>query len=291
MIQFLQTLQGELTQWGEQLVSLIPNVALSLLVVIITFIIAKHLRRVVRRRAKSSSLQDTLNTLLSTTSYVVVLAIGFFFALEILQLEKAVTSLLAGAGIIGLALAFAFQDIVSNFVSGIIIAVKGDLFDLHDLVQTGDYFGSVEAIDLRTTTLRVPSGQTVLIPNSDILSNPLTNFSHTGERRVDIECGVGYDDDLADAQSAVKDALHDLACVDDEKGIDFFYDEFGGSSMNFTARFWIDFDQSNKEYLAAKSDAIKAVKTALDEHGFDIPYPIRTIDIDQTTRDVLRDGR
>lgn len=291
MIQFLQTLQDELTRWGEQLISLIPNLALSILVVIITFIVAKHLRRVVHERAKTSSLEDTLNTLLSTTSYVITIAVGFFFALEILHLEKAVTSLLAGAGIIGLALAFAFQDIVSNFVSGIIIAVRGDLFDIDDLVQTGDYFGSVKAIDLRTTTIRVPSGQTVLIPNSDILSNPLTNFSHTGERRVDIECGVGYDDNLDDAQSVVKNVLSDLDCVDDAKGIDFFYDEFGGSSMNFTTRFWIDFDQSNKEYLTAKSDAIKAVKGALDDNGFDIPYPIRTIDINQTTQDVLRDSR
>lgn len=288
MIDVLTTLQAKLIDWSEGIVSLIPNLVLALLVLGATFFTAKHVRRFTHRQVRSSNIKDTLNKLISTTSYLVIIILGGLIALEILQLDKAVTSLLAGAGIIGLALAFAFQDIASNFVSGIILAVK-DMFSVGDLIETNGYFGTVKTVELRTTTIQRPSGQTVLIPNSDILSNPLENYSETKTRRVDIECGVSYDDDLAEATRTAKNTVRGLAFVNDEKDIDMFYKEFGGSSINFVLRFWIDFDKSNKPYLEAQSEAIKAIKQAFDEADIDIPYPIRTIDINDATRDALKE--
>lgn len=287
MINTLQILQDELLSWGELIVSLLPNLVLALLIGFITIVSAKNIRKIIYRRVKRSDLKDTLNTLLSTTGYIVVILIGGFLILETLQLDKAVTSLLAGAGIIGIALAFAFQDIASNYVSGIILAVK-DIFNVGDLVETNGYFGTVQTIDLRTTTINTLQGQVVSIPNSNILSNPLENYSESKERRVDIECGVSYDDNLEHAKEVAKISLADLDMINESKGIDFFYKEFGGSSINFVLRFWISFDQSNKPFLEAQSDAIEALKTAFDEEGIDIPYPIRTIDVNESTANALR---
>jgi small conductance mechanosensitive channel len=287
MINTLQILQDELLSWGELIVSLLPNLVLALLIGFITIVSAKNIRKIIYRRVKQSDLKDTLNTLLSTTGYIVVILIGGFLILETLQLDKAVTSLLAGAGIIGIALAFAFQEIASNYVSGIIIAVK-ELFSVGDLVETNGCFGTVQTIDLRTTTIHTLKGQIVSIPNSNILSNPLENYSESKERRVDIECGVSYDDDLDHAKNIAKASLEDLDVVNESKEVDFFYNEFGGSSINFVLRFWISFDQSNKPFLEAQSDAIEALKTAFDDEDIDIPYPIRTIDANESTANALR---
>lgn len=287
MINTLQIIQDELLSWGETIVSLLPNLVLALLIGIITYVVAKQVRYYLHSYIKASSLKNTLNKLFSTTGYIIILLIGGFLILEVLQLGKAVTSLLAGAGIIGLALAFAFQDIVSNYVSGIILAIK-ELFSVGDLVKTNGYFGTVQAIDLRTTKLNTLQGQTVSIPNSSILSNPLENYSETQERRVDIECGVSYDDDLEHAKTVAKESLNELDMVQSERGIDFFYNEFGGSSINFVLRFWISFDQSNKPFLEAQSDAIEALKKAFDDEDIDIPFPIRTIDVNQATANALQ---
>ena len=289
MVPIVNTVQQELSQWGSQLIGLLPNIGLAILIIILSFITAKYARRVVRHRVQTSSVKNTLTTLIATTTYTVIIGIGVFFALETIQLDKAVTSLLAGAGIIGLALAFAFQDIASNFVSGLILATK-DIFSVGDLIETGDHFGEVKKIDLRTTQILIPSGQTLMIPNSEILSNPLKNYSETGQRRVDIACGVGYDDDLDEAKRVVRQAVKDCFFVDPDSGIDIFYDAFGGSSMNFTIRFWIDFQQSNKAYLSARSEAIMSIKKSLDENGFDIPYPIRTIKMNDSTTNALQRG-
>lgn len=281
MTNVVQTGREEVMQWVDSAIELLPNLLVAIIFLFITFFIARRARRLTYKKVRDSSIKNTLNKLISTTTYIAIVLLGGFVALEILQLDKAVTSLLAGVGILGLALAFAFQDIVANFVSGVIMAIN-ETFKVGDLIETNDYFGTVQSIELRTTTINALSGQTVQIPNSDILSNAIVNYSEKGERRVDIECGVGYDDDLDLAESATRDVLENLPFVDGEKGVDFFYKEFGGSSVNFVARFWIDFDKSNRPFLEARSKAIKSLKQRLDDEGLDIPYPIRTIDLNDS---------
>jgi len=111
--------------------------------------------------------------------------------LSILKLNTAVTSILAGAGIIGLALAFAFQDIAANFISGIFISFRRPL-RVGDIVKVKDYMGKVEEINLRDTILRTFQGQTVIIPNKEVFQNPIENFSRLGKRRIDLWIGVSY---------------------------------------------------------------------------------------------------
>ena len=115
--------------------------------------------------------------------------------LSILQLDKAVTSILAGAGIIGLALAFAFQDIAANFISGIFISFRKPI-KLGDVVKINDYMGKVEQINLRDTIILTFQGQMVIIPNKDVFQSPIENYSLLGRRRLDLVVGVSYGDDL-----------------------------------------------------------------------------------------------
>lgn len=127
---------------------LLPNIRLASLLLVPGFFAARLLRNLTRRIMKRFSLHLGLNNLFSFTAYIFCLAVTFFMVLSILNLDKAVTSILAGAGILGLALAFAFQDIAANFISGIFIALSHPICVGHT-VKVKDFIGKVEEFNMR----------------------------------------------------------------------------------------------------------------------------------------------
>jgi small conductance mechanosensitive channel len=194
-----------------------------------------------------------------------------------MHLDKAVTSLLAGVGIAGVALGFAFQDITANLLSGVALVINKDYpFKVKDIIETNDFIGYVEEISLRSTTISTFQGQTVIIPNRVIYENPLVNYSFTQKRRVDLEIGVSYGDDLKKVVDITMQAIQDID-RDKSKVVEVFYKEFGSSSINLELRFWVPFKDPN-QYLEARHQAIIAVKEAFDANNITIPFPIRTLD-------------
>lgn len=269
--QLLDRLRG----FGEALILMLPEFVAAVLVVIVAAILARLARRVVHGLLRRITSYETVNNLLATISYVVVLAVGIFVALGILGLDRAVTSLLAGAGIIGLALGFAFQDLASNFIAGILLSIRRPFLE-GDLIETEEFRGVVVGINLRSTRIRTFQGQIAIIPNADVFTNPLINFS-TGERRVDLSCGVSYGDDLERASEVALMAVNGLQNIRRDRPVDLYFESFGDSSIDFVVRFWIDF-KNETEFLRAKSDALIAVKKAFDDADITIPFPIRTLD-------------
>ncbi len=197
-------------------------------------------------------------------------------ALTIVRLDGAVTSLLAGVGIVGLALGFAFQDIAANFISGVIIAV-GQPFKVGDIVKTGDYFGTVTTITLRTTTIRTFQAIEVLVPNKNLLQDAVENYTNTRDRRVDLTVGVSYGDDLEKVKQLTLEAVKGLKSIVRPNDTTLVYTGFGDSSINFSVRFWAK-SARQPDFLEAQSDAIMAIKQAYDDNDITIPFPIRTLD-------------
>lgn len=272
----VSALFDKLQGWLNGLFAMLPNLLVALVLVLAAVALSRVVAMVVHSTMNRATGYTTLNNLAATVARGVVIAIGTFAALGVLGLDKTVTSLLAGAGVIGLALAFAFQDIAGNFMSGILLAVRRP-FGVRDLIETNGYFGTVEEVNLRSTLLRMPQGQLVDIPNSSVLQNPIKNFSSLASRRIDLACGVAYGDDLDLAEQVALGSLESLDFVDRKQPVDFYYTEFADSSINFSLRFWIDFSRQ-KDYLKAQSEAIKGLKVAFDQAGLTIPFPIRTLD-------------
>lgn len=272
----LRTLQ----EWGETFFEMLPNLVLAILIVVAAVFAARLVRRVVanvlRRAADRAPHTKNVVDLLATLAYVAVLAAGTFVALTVLRLEGVVTTLLAGAGVVGLALGFAFQDIASNFIAGVLMAVRNP-FVVGEIIETNGYMGTVREISLRSTVLDTFQGQKVILPNAKVFGDPIVNYSTRRERRVDLTCGVGYGDDLAHAQRVAVEAVEGLEVRKASKPVQLYYTEFGDSSINFVVRFWIDFSVQT-DFLEAQSEAVKAVKAAFDASGVTIPFPIRTLD-------------
>jgi len=273
---------GTLRGWWHGFFEMLPNLVVAVLVVIVAAFVARLVRRVVtsllHRATDRAPQARNVVDLLATLAYLAVLAAGTFLALWMLNLDGVVTTLLAGAGVVGLALGFAFQDIASNFIAGILMAVRNP-FLVGEIIETSGFMGTVQEITLRSTILDTFQGQRVILPNAKVYGEPIVNYSAHRERRVDLTCGVGYGDDLGHAQKVALAAVEALPMCRETKPVQLYYTEFGDSSINFVVRFWVDFAKQT-DFLEAQSEAVKAVKAAFDREGVTIPFPIRTLDFD-----------
>ncbi len=268
----------KLEEWLIQVVAMIPNLVLSILVFYFFYRLSIYGKKLAGHFFNKFSQNTALNRLFSLCVRLIILFAGLFWALEILHLEKTVTSLLAGAGIIGLALSFAFQDLVSNFIAGTFMALKSP-FQVNDFVETAGYTGFVEMIDLRLSAIRTLEGQLIYIPNKEIFQNPIVNYSELGRRRVDIFVGVSYADDLRKVRDISIKAIEKLEFVRPHSPVRVIYNQFGDSSINFRLEFWINFP-GQYDFFECQSSAIIAIKEAFDEADISIPFPIRTLDFD-----------
>lgn len=266
----------KLQAWLNTTIEMLPNLVVAVLVVAVFFVVGKLIRKMVNRLLHKVTHNQTIIDLLETVVGVIIISIGIFIALGILNLSGTVTSLLAGAGIIGLALGFAFQDIAANFISGVFLSIRHP-FGKGDIIESQGHYGTVQKINLRCTIIKTPQGQIVYLPNKDVYGEDLVNYTKNYERRIDLECGVSYGDDLEKAKRLAIEAVESLDNINKDRGVEFFYDEFGGSSINFDIRFWVNF-KKNPDYLSARSDAIIAITKKFDENDIMIPFPIRTLD-------------
>jgi len=280
----------KVSSWLTTIIQMIPNLVVAAIILVVFWIIGMLAARLTKHGVLKVSSHIHLAKLFSRLARLTVVAAGIILALDILNLEKGVASMLAGIGIIGIGIGFASKDIIANFMSGVMLTFSRP-FHTNDLIHTADFEGYVEAINMRSTSCRSLTGQLVIIPNEKILNNPIINYTMTGSRRVDLKCGVSYGDDLQKAEDLAIKAIESLEWRIPQRPVELFYEEFGDSSINFVIRFWTKSEQ--KVFLKARSEAVKAIKQTFDEHGITIPWPIRTLNFGvvggSTLSDQLKD--
>lgn len=216
-----QLIQDKLLFWFRELIRLLPNMALAALVLVLGLALSRLVKRFTRKIIGRLSHGTVITNLAASAIYILCIGVTLFACLSILQLDKAVTSILAGAGIVGLALAFAFQDIAANFMSGILITIRRPL-RVGDIVKVKDYMGKVAEVNLRDTVLQTLQGQMVIIPNKDVAQNPIENFSLLGRRRMNLSAGVSYGDDLEKVKALTLDTVREIPRLASEETTSFF---------------------------------------------------------------------
>jgi len=264
----------KLDKWFDLSIGYIPNVVIAILLLVVFRYLAGYGGRLMAKGLSKATENEALVSLISALTRIVILAAGLFFALGILGLEKTVTSMVAGAGVIALALGFAFQDLTTNFISGAFIAIQRPI-KVGDIIETNGFTGRVKSINLRSVIIDNLAGQQIEIPSKDIFQKPITNFTYSGERRVQVDCGISFTEDLALIEKISLQAIQSLGFLSTTRQVDFSYTKFGTSTVDFQIQFWID--QVKIGPGAAKSEAIKALKTAFDIHGISIP--VRAVEV------------
>lgn len=272
----------ELAIWGRTAVRYMPKLALAILILVLFTFLARRISRLVVRGFDRFSDNYSVINLTGAVVRVLVVALGLFVALSVLELDKAVTSLLAGAGVVALAVGFAFQDLTANFISGTMIALAQPI-QVGDTVETNGFTGKVLNVKLRSIVLDNLQGQTIEIPSKDIFQKPITNYSRTGQRRLEVSYGISYIDDLTKAQQLAIQAIESLPFVRADKPVDVHYRSFTLDNVQGYVWFWID--QTKTDPPFAISEAIKALKTTFDQSDILMMFPPHTFDLKKRKRD------
>ncbi len=265
--------------WWRSFMDMLPEILLALLIFLVAVACGRLARRGVFRLVQRFSGKSSVARLFGVIVQLAVLLTGLFIALDILQLNKAVSSLLAGAGIIGIILGFAFQDITSNFISGVYIAIKKP-FDIGHTIKTNDFIGNVEDIQLRSTTIRTFSGLHLMIPNRDIIQKPLINYSLTRERRIELEFFIDSATDLRAFQEAVMKAMAKLHYLFPGRDPEIYFNDFRENAIKVAVWYWID-NHAPPGYMVARHDAIFHIMDHLKEKDISLMVPMSLQQLNQ----------
>ena len=264
------------SDWGHHFVEQLPITITAILFGVVIFFLSGWVKKIVARILKRKSGNQAVAGVMASFISVLFIITGIFIALAILGLNQTVTSLLAGAGILGLILGLALQDTLSSAIAGVVMTMRKS-YKVGDFVDTNNFLGTIVEINLRNTTIRQTNGVDAKIPNKLVLSNPLINYSLTGERRVDIDLNVSYTEDLNKVETIIRSAFQNVN-YNSDKILEIYFTEFAPSSINVLIRFWIKkFRQV--DFLQAKSEAVKAIKSTFDQNGISMPYPVQVVEL------------
>lgn len=247
---------------------------------IVGLIIARIVGSFVKRAVDKTPASDFVGVVLSRITVGIVGFLGFYFALQ--SLGVPLGPLVGALGIAGLALAFAFQDILENVIAGLLMLMRRPI-GIGDEVATNDFEGIVKDVTLRAVELTTLDGKTVFIPNAMVWKSPVVNITMTPERRTTLEVGVAYDSDLDQVKQLLETAVPQVDGVLAEPPARAMVYQFGASSIDFAIRYWHHSDTATT--WRVRDEVARTVKRAFDEAGIEIPFPQRVVHLPSNSSD------
>lgn len=253
----------------ENFINSIPNIVTAILILFISIYGGILLSRILRRVLQRNNAEPGITHLLTKTFQWTFIILGVITAL---QRFFNVTAFLTGLGIIGFTIGFAMQNIMQNFISGVILLVQQP-FRVGHSVGIAGFDGTVLKIGLRTTEMKTLDGRIVFLPNADVLAQPIVNYTRADLRRVDLPIGIAYDSDTEHVRAVILDEIKHVSGYVDSPAPSVVFQTFGASSIDLTLFFWVN--TSISSHIAAKDAALTRIKNAFTRHKIEIPYPIQ----------------
>ena len=253
--------------WGTKIV-------MALLVFIIGRLIAKLLTSAMQQVMTKGKVDKMLVTFLGNIVYTALLAVVVLAALEKLGVNT--TSAMAILGAAGLAVGLALKDSLSSFAAGVMLIIFRP-FRLGDLVEAGGQTGVVEEIRIFHSVLKTGDNREITMPNAQIYSGTIINYSARENRRIDMVIGIGYGDDIKRARDLIHQVLAADPTVLKDPAPTVMLLELGASSVDFAVRPWV----RTADYWTTRAALLEAIKNAFDQGGISIPYPQRDIHLFQ----------
>ncbi|MBH1894761.1 small-conductance mechanosensitive channel MscS [Serratia marcescens] len=250
----------------DLLIQYAVNIVAAIVILIIGSIVARVVGNALNRVMKLRGIDATVADFLSAIVRYGVLAFTFIAVLGRVGVQT--TSVIAVLGAAGLAVGLALQGSLSNFAAGVLLVIFRPL-RVGEYVDLGGVAGTVDQVQIFSTTLRTSDNKTIVVPNGKIIAGNIINYSREPNRRVDIVVGVAYNADI----DVVKKVLGDVIAADKRimhaKGVTVRLNEMAPSSLNFVTRSWT----TNAEYWNVYFDLMENFKRALDAHNIGIPFP------------------
>lgn len=257
-------------------VVLLPNIFLALIVFVLFIFVGRQIKRIVKHLTRHRRYARNLGMVLGRLAQGATVLVGLFISLSIVIPTLRAGDLVQLLGISGVAIGFAFRDILQNFLAGILILLT-EPFQIDDQIVFKGFEGTVENIETRATTIRTYDGRRIVIPNSELFTNSVTVNTAFEHRRLEYDVGVGYGDDLEQTKQLMLEAIHSVDVVLKDPAPDVLVMELAESTVNIRARWWIK-PPFRLDELESRDKVISAIKEKLYvEHGIDLPYPTRQI--------------
>lgn len=262
----MENYQGYIDTAVEMLIQYAPKALLAIFTLIIGLWIIKYIVKGMGKALEKSKVDESLKKFLGSLFSVILKILLLISVASMIGIET--TSFIAIMGAAGLAVGLALQGSLANFAGGVLILLFKP-FKVGDFIDTGGHAGSVSAIHIFNTILKTPDNKTIIIPNGELSSGSITNFSTEATRRVDLTFGIGYGDDL----KKTKDVLNSIVNADSRVFKDpapmIVVSELADSSVNLAVRVWAN----ASDYWGLYFDMQETVKLEFDKQGISIPFP------------------
>ena len=269
--------------WTSQLEALRPmgvEIGINLITAIVIFIVGRTIARMLsgtaRKVMQRQEVDKILESFVSSLLYWALMTIVIIAAIDRLGVQT--TSLIAVMGAAGLAVGLALQGSLSNFAAGVLIVLFRP-YRVGDFIEAAGVAGVVLHVQILTTVLKTGDNKQIIIPNSEVMSSIITNYSANDTRRVDLTIGVSYDDNLDQVRTTLLDIVKaDQRVLTDPECV-IAVSELADSSVNFVVRPWVQ----TADYWAVYFGLTEAIKKRFDAEGISFPYPQQDVHIHQTT--------
>jgi small conductance mechanosensitive channel len=242
------------------------QIVFAILILVIGRYAARYLSKFSVRLMEKGKMDRTLSKFLSGIIYYVGMAVVVIASLNQLGIET--TSIVAVLATAGLAVGLALKDSLSNFAAGVMIIIFRP-FVIGDFIEAGGTTGTVEIIGIFTTQMSTPDNKTIIVPNSAIISNRITNYSAKETRRVDLTVGVSYGSDIKKVKEILQGIVDADVRVLKDPAPTIAVLELADNSVNFAYRLWV----GSADYWNVYFDTLESVKLKFDEHHIAIPFP------------------
>jgi small-conductance mechanosensitive channel len=233
--------------------------------------------------AARSRRSTSVSLLLGRMARIGVISLGILLALTIAVPSFEPAELIGLLGISSVAIGFAFRDILENFLAGLLILLT-DPFKINDQIVVDGYEGTVEDIQMRATYVRTYDNRLVVIPNAKLFTGTVTVNTAYAHRRSEYDVGIGYEGDIAAAQELMLRVMKNIEGVQTEPEPDAIMMEMGDSAIVIRVRWWTD--ARITDVLRVQDQVLRGIKDELTQQGFNIPFPIRTVYLNDMSRHI-----
>jgi small-conductance mechanosensitive channel len=271
-----QTIMTSANHLLQQMISRIPYLIVASLVFVIFWVLSIFFKKAVTRILGSRKHHQNLVTVFRRVGSALILFLGFMVAMIIAVPSFTPGKLIGALGIGSVAIGFAFKDIFQNLLSGILLLLS-EPFRIGDQIISGNFEGTVEDIQIRATTIRTYDGRKVVIPNSQLYTSTMTVNTAYSQRRLEFDVGIGYENNIIDAQRVILSVLKAAPTVSKLAEPSVIATALADSSVVLRVRWFID-DGTQTNRVASINEVIILVKKALEESNISIPFPVTTLD-------------
>lgn len=234
-----QVVLNDLTQFSQLVVDKLPSMLLGIAIFILFFCLSKPIARVISQPFSSTTSNNLIQVVIRRTLSLLIILLGLYVLLRLAGLTQFAVALLSGTGVLGLIVGFAFKDIAENFLSSLLLSMQKP-FKLGDIIEVQGYLGVVKKMTSRATTLVDFNGDHIQLPNASIYKNAIRNLTANPNMRGSFEIGIGYDAQVAQAQSIALHLMTTHMAVLDEPEPQVLVSTLGASTYNLGVYFWVN---------------------------------------------------